>query len=61
MRLGTAEIILIVILALVLLIGCVVAGVGRMIDRSFKDFASDRKDRGAKREESGEDGSDKKS
>ena len=44
MRLGTTEIILIVILALVLFGGGTLAGVGKALGKSIKDFKHEIKD-----------------
>lgn len=44
MRLGTTEILLIVILALVLFGGNKLAGVGKALGKSIKDFKSELKD-----------------
>ena len=44
MRLGTTEIILIVVLALVLFGGGKLAGVGKALGKSIKDFKNDVKD-----------------
>ena len=44
MRLGTTEIILIVVLALVLFGGGKLAGVGKALGKSIKDFKSEVKD-----------------
>ncbi len=44
MRLGTTEIILIVILALVLFGGSKLAGVGKALGKSIKDFKNEVKD-----------------
>ena len=43
MRLEAAEIILIVILALILLGGWFITSVNRALDKGFKDFASEKK------------------
>lgn len=52
MRLGTTEIVLIVILALVLFGGGKLAGVGKALGKSIKDFKSEvREDSGEKPEE----------
>ena len=44
MRLGTTEIILIVVLALVLFGGGKLAGVGKALGKSIKDFKNEEKD-----------------
>lgn len=44
MRLGTTEIILIVVLALVLFGGGKIAGVGKALGKSIKDFKNEVKD-----------------
>ena len=44
MRLGTTEIILIVVLALVLFGGGTLAGVGKALGKSIKDFKNEVKD-----------------
>ena len=44
MRLGTTEIILIIVLALVLFGGGKMAGVGKALGKSIKDFKSEVKD-----------------
>ncbi len=44
MRLGTTEIILIIVLALVLFGGGKLAGVGKALGKSIKDFKSEVKD-----------------
>ena len=44
MRLGTTEIILIVVLALVLFGGSKLAGVGKALGKSIKDFKNEVKD-----------------
>ncbi|MDO4837105.1 MAG: twin-arginine translocase TatA/TatE family subunit [Clostridia bacterium] len=44
MRLGTTEILLIVVLALVLFGGNKLAGVGKALGKSIKDFKSELKD-----------------
>ena len=46
MRLGTTEIILIIVLALVLFGGGKLAGVGKALGKSIKDFKSEVKDDG---------------
>ena len=46
MRLGTTEIILIIVLALVLFGGGKLAGVGKALGKSIKDFKSEVKDTG---------------
>ena len=48
MRLGTTEIILIVVLALVLFGGSKLAGVGKALGKSIKDFKNEVKDDDAK-------------
>ncbi len=48
MRLGTTEIILIIVLALVLFGGGKLAGVGKALGKSIKDFKSEVKDDGDK-------------
>lgn len=48
MRLGTTEIILIVILALVLFGGSKLAGVGKALGKSIKDFKNEVRDDDAK-------------
>ena len=50
MRLGTTEIILIVVLALVLFGGSKLAGVGKALGKSIKDFKNEVKDDDAKAE-----------
>ena len=52
MHLGTTEIILIVVLALVLFGGGKLAGVGKALGKSIKDFKNEVKDSG---EQKGED------
>ena len=52
MRLGTTEIILIVVLALVLFGGSKLAGVGKALGKSIKDFKNEVKDDETKKEES---------
>ena len=47
MRLGSTEIILIVILALVLLGGWLIASMDRELDNCFRDFGSDKKKKDA--------------
>ena len=56
MRLGTTEIILIIVLALVLFGGGKLAGVGKALGKSIKDFKNEVKDDGesAKSESSDE-------
>ena len=49
MRLGTTEIILIVVLALVLFGGGKLAGVGKALGKSIKDFKNEVKDDGDKK------------
>ena len=51
MRLGTTEIILIVILALVLFGGIKLAGVGKALGKSIKDFKNEVKDDDGKKAE----------
>lgn len=57
MRLGTTEIILIVVLALVLFGGGKLAGVGKALGKSIKDFKNEVKD-GKAEEKSKEDKKD---
>ena len=52
MRLGTTEIILIVVLALVLFGGSKLAGVGKALGKSIKDFKNEVKDDDDKKTES---------
>ena len=52
MRLGTTEIVLIIVLALVLFGGGKLAGVGKALGKSIKDFKNEVKDSG---EQKGED------
>ena len=47
MRLGTTEIVLIIVLALVLFGGGKLAGVGKALGKSIKDFKSEVKEDGA--------------
>ena len=54
MRLGTTEIILIVILALVLFGGSKLAGVGKALGKSIKDFKNEVKDDDKKAEDAEE-------
>ena len=54
MRLGTTEIILIVVLALVLFGGSKLAGVGKALGKSIKDFKNEVKDDDDKKTESAE-------
>ena len=54
MHLGTTEIILIVILALVLFGGGKLAGVGKALGKSIKDFKSEVKDDSDKKPEESE-------
>ena len=54
MRLGTTEIILIVILALVLFGGSKLAGVGKALGKSIKDFKNEVKDDDDKKADSAE-------
>lgn len=51
MRLGTTEIILILVLALVLFGGGKLAGVGKALGQSIKDFKKEVKDDDAKKED----------
>ena len=51
MRLGTTEIILIVILALVLFGGGKLAGVGKALGKSIKDFKHEVKDDGSEKKD----------
>ena len=51
MRLGATEIILIIILALVLFGGGKLAGIGKALGRSIKDFKNEIKDVGGNKEE----------
>ena len=55
MRLGTTEIILIVVLALVLFGGGKLAGVGKALGKSIKDFKNEVKDDGDKKADNTED------
>ncbi len=55
MRLGTTEIILIVVLALVLFGGSKLAGVGKALGKSIKDFKNEVKDDDDKKAENAED------
>ncbi|MDO5326782.1 MAG: twin-arginine translocase TatA/TatE family subunit [Clostridia bacterium] len=55
MRLGTTEIILIVILALVLFGGSKLAGVGKALGKSIKDFKNEVKDDDEKKAEDAND------
>ncbi len=55
MRLGTTEIILIVVLALVLFGGGKLAGVGKALGKSIKDFKNEVKDDGDKKADDTED------
>ena len=55
MRLGTTEIILIVVLALVLFGGGKLAGVGKALGNSIKDFKNEVKDDGDKKADDTED------
>ncbi len=57
MRLGTTEIILIVVLALVLFGGSKLAGVGKALGKSIKDFKNEVKD---DKDEKPEDGDSEK-
>ena len=54
MRLGTTEIILIVVLALVLFGGSKLAGVGKALGKSIKDFKNEVKDDGEKKTDDSE-------
>ena len=54
MRLGTTEIVLIVILALVLFGGGKLAGVGKALGKSIKDFKNEVKDDDDKKADSAE-------
>ena len=54
MRLGTTEIILIVVLALVLFGGGKLAGVGKALGKSIKDFKHEVKDDGDKKADDSE-------
>ena len=54
MRLGTTEIILIVVLALVLFGGSKLAGVGKALGKSIKDFKNEVKDDDDKKADSAE-------
>ena len=54
MRLGTTEIILIVVLALVLFGGGKLAGVGKALGKSIKDFKNEVKDDGEKKTDDSE-------
>lgn len=54
MRLGTTEIILIVVLALVLFGGGKLAGVGKALGKSIKDFKNEVKDDGDKKADDSE-------
>ena len=60
MHLGTTEIILIVVLALVLFGGGKLAGLGGALGKSIKDFKSAVKDDSAKGSEKGSDKDEKK-
>ena len=51
MRLGTTEIILIVVLALVLFGGSKLAGVGKALGKSIKDFKNEVKDDDGKKDD----------
>ncbi|MBQ8135817.1 MAG: twin-arginine translocase TatA/TatE family subunit [Clostridia bacterium] len=57
MRLGTTEIILIIVLALVLFGGGKLAGVGKALGKSIKDFKSEVKDA---KDEAGQAGAEEK-
>ena len=54
MRLGTTEIILIIVLALVLFGGGKLAGVGKALGKSIKDFKNEVKDDDDKKADSAE-------
>ena len=54
MHLGTTEIILIVVLALVLFGGGKLAGVGKALGKSIKDFKNEVKDDGEKKTDDSE-------
>lgn len=54
MRLGTMEIVLIVVLALVLFGGNKLAGVGKALGKSIRDFKKEMKADGAETEEKSE-------
>ena len=60
MRLGTTEIILIVVLALVLFGGGKLAGVGKALGKSIKDFKHEVKEDDEKSEEDEEEKEEKK-
>ena len=60
MRLGTTEIILIVVLALVVFGGGKLAGVGKALGKSIKDFKHEVKDDESKPEEEEEEKEEKK-
>ena len=59
MHLGTTEIILIVVLALVLFGGGKLAGVGKALGKSIKDFKNEVKDDGQEAKDTDTDGKDK--
>ncbi len=59
MRLGTTEIILIIVLALVLFGGGKLAGVGKALGKSIKDFKNEVKDDGQEAKDADADGKDK--
>ncbi len=59
MRLGTTEIILIIVLALVLFGGGKLAGVGKALGKSIKDFKNEVKDDGQEAKDTDTDGKDK--
>ena len=59
MRLGTTEIILIVILALVLFGGGKLAGVGKALGKSIKDFKNEVKEEKPEEKDGGSDSQEK--
>ena len=60
MRLGTTEIILIIVLALVLFGGGKIAGVGKALGKSIKDFKKEvKEDGGEQTEKAAPEGEDK--
>ena len=60
MRLGTTEIILIIVLALVLFGGGKLAGVGKALGKSIKDFKKEvKEDEGEKTEQTAAEGEEK--
>ena len=59
MRLGTTEIILIIVLVLVLFGGGKLAGVGKALGKSIKDFKNEVKDDGQEAKDTDTDGKDK--